>query len=270
MSRRPLLLSLLACAALLGACGGDDAGQPGTSSDGRPTDAAGMDGQGVGRVFALVRGRDTLLIERYTLQGNAVQGVMRDPTGGRVEYETVHGGQGAESSMRISITPSGPDAGPPLVSTFTLRGDSVYLSNARGDSAVQQADALPAGTLPYMAPSIGMMALLAQSARGVAGDSGQVGILAASISQNPVHVRPLVMWRGDTAWVVGNETNQFRLIFQDGELMSFENPPQQMRGVLMPASAAAAPPADGGTPAAGEAAPGTASSGAETPAGTTP
>lgn len=270
MSRRPLLLPLVACAALLGACGGDDAGQSGTSTDGRPTNADGMGSDGAGRVFALVRGRDTLLVERYTLQGNAVQGVMRDPTGGTVEYETVHGGQGAESSMQVSITPSGPQAGQPIVSTFTLRGDSVFLSNARGDSAVQQAEALPAGTLPYMAPSIGMMALLAQSARDVAGDSGQVGILAASISQNPVHVRPLVMWRGDTAWVIGNETNQFRLIFQDGELMSFENPPQQMRGVLLPASAASTPPADRATPGATDGSSGAPSPGPETPAGTTP
>lgn len=246
MSRRLLLLPLSLGIALLGACGGDDADEQAASPAADRPDMT-LDGEGEGRSFALVRARDTLLVERYTREGNRVQGVMRDPTGGRVEYETVHGGAGEESTMRISVTPAGPAPTAPMVSVFTLRGDSVILTHERPDSSEVQRESLPAGTLPYMAPSIGMMDLLVHSARGIAGDSGQVGLLAASLSQNPVHVRPLVMWRGDTAWVIGNEMNQFRLVYENGELASFQNDPQQMRGVpltgTVDAAPAAAPPA---------------------------
>ena len=50
----------------------------------------------------------------------------------------------------------------------------------RGDPV----DAITAGALPYMSPSMGMMALVAQSARGIVGDSGQVTLLAASVARH--------------------------------------------------------------------------------------
>lgn len=248
-------IPLAACLLLLVACGGDDAEDDSTGGNALGTSE--MAGEGDAPAFALVRGTDTLLVERYTLDGNRVSGVMRDPSGSSVEYETIHSTSGAERSMRVTMRPADPSSGPPVVSTFTLRGDSAYLTHLRGDSTVRQADVVPANALPYLSPSMGMMVLVVRSARALVGDSGQVALLAASISQNPVVVNPLIYWRGDTAWVIGNDQNQFRLVFADGRLVSAENPPQQMRSVLLQAGIATSPTASPRAGARSETAPAT-------------
>lgn len=244
------------CLILLGACGDDDAAEDGMRGASRALGTAEMAGEGDAPAFALVRGQDTLLVERYTLQGNRVSGIMRDPSGSRVEYETTHSTSGGERTMRVTLHPADPASGPPIVSMFTLRGDSVHLTNSVGDSAVRQADAIQPNALPYLSPSMGMMALVVQSARTLVGDSGQVPLLAASVSQPPVVVSPLVLWRGDTAWVIGNEQNQFRLVFSEGRLVGAENAPQQMRSIRLQGGIAASPSAR--PSARSETAPGTA------------
>ncbi|HUF12714.1 MAG TPA: hypothetical protein VMN78_06430 [Longimicrobiales bacterium] len=247
MHRRGPALGLMICVALLVACGDDDAQEQTTTGAGSGLGAAELAGEGDSPAFALVRGRDTLLVERYTLAGNRVSGVMRDPTGGSVEYQTIHSTSGGERSMRVTMRSGAAADAPPVITTYTLRGDSAFLRHERGDSTLQQGEPVPANTLPYMSPSMGMMALVAQSARELVGDSGRVSLLAASVGLNPVVVQPLVYWRADTAWVIGNATSQFRLVFDRGRLLSAESPPQQMHMVRMPdggaASASIAPPA---------------------------
>ena len=145
---------------------------------------------------------------------------MQAPTGESIEYETQHATDGGERTMRLTMRGVGPRAAAPLVSTFTLRGDSAWLETARGDSTIRTGDQITAGALPYMSPSMGMMLLLVQTARTLVGDSGQVPLLAASVSQAPVVVSPLIYWRADTAWVIGDQMNQFKLVFSNGELMT--------------------------------------------------
>ena len=258
MHRKARAIGLAACVALLAACGGDDDGQ----ENGPGAEPGSGTAEANSPMFALVRGQDTLLVERYTLSGNRVSGAMHDPSGSSVEYQTIHSTDGSERSMQITLRPANASAAPPIISTFTLRGDSAWLETMRGDSTVRTGDAVQAGALPYMSPSMGMMSLVAQTARSMVGDSGQVTLLAASVSQNPVLVSPLVYWRGDTAWVIGDAMNQFKLVFQNGELMSAENAPQQMRFVRVtsdpfanraaPAPGATAPQ---GTPPAPQGAP---------------
>lgn len=257
MQRSVPALGLVVCLALLGACGDDDGA--GDGADERVGSDAVGGAAADSPAFALVRGRDTLLVERYTLSGNRVSGSMRDPTGSSVEYESLHSTSGGERSMRVVMRAADPSA-PPIVTTFTMRGDSAHMRLQRGDSTIDQSDAAPANALPYLSPSMGMMALVVQSAREMMGDSGRVSLLAASVSQNPVVVQPRFFWRGDTAWVVADQMNQFRLIFENGELMSAENAPQQIRAVRLPAGAGASiarpRPAQGtGDTAAGGAAP---------------
>ena len=257
MHRSLKAIGLAACIALLGACGGDESGEPGQDGPDGETQAG---VEGGAPTFALVRGTDTLLIEQYTLTGNRVRGIMRDPTGSSVEYQTIHATDGGERTMQVTLRSSNPQAEPPILSTFTLRGDSAWLETTRGDSTIRNGDAVGAGALPYMSPSMGMMSLVVQSARALVGDSGQVTLLAASVRQNPVLVSPLVTWRADTAWVRGDAMNQFKLVFSNGELMSAENTPQQMRFVRVDPSAiepraAAAPPAGQQQPAAPPAGP---------------
>lgn len=235
MHRRGPALGLMICLALLGACADDDAQEQATTTDGSGgLGTAEMAGAGDSPAFALVRGQDTLLVERYTLAGNRASGVMRDPTGGSVEYQTIHSTSGGERSMRVTMRSGAAGDAPPVIATYTVRGDSAFLHHARGDTTIEQGEPVPENTLPYMSPSIGMMALVARTAREIVGDSGQVTLLAASVGQNPVVVQPLVYWRGDTAWVIGNQTSQFRLIFDDGQLVSAANPPQQMQFVRLP------------------------------------
>lgn len=235
MHRRGPALGLMICLALVGACADDDDTQ--TTTDGTSTlGTEQMAGEGDSPAFALVRGQDTLLVERYTLSADRASGVMRDPTGGSVEYETVHSTSGGERSMRITMRSGAGADVTPVIATYTVRGDSAFLRHARGDTTVEQGEPVPANTLPYMSPSIGMMALVAQTARGIVGDSGQVTLLAASVGQNPVVVQPFVYWSADTAWVIGNQASQFRLVFDDGRLVSAANPPQQMQFVRLPAA----------------------------------
>jgi len=226
-------LALAASIALLAACGDDegDAGQAGDNAEPAAIDESAS-------AFALVRGADTLLVEQYTLSGNRVSGTMRDPQGSSVEYQTIHATDGGERSMQITLRSANP-ADIPIISRFTLRGDSAWLETARGDSTIRTGDQISAGALPYMSPSMGMMSLVAQTARSAVGDSGQVALLAASISQNPVLVSPLIYWRADTAFVIGDAMNQFKLVFANGQLQSAENAPQQMRFVRISGEAAA-------------------------------
>ena len=227
-------VALAASIALLAACGDDegDAGRTGESAQPAAIDENAS-------AFALVRGEDTLLVEQYTLSGNRVSGSLRDPQGSSVEYQTIHATDGGERSMQITLRSANP-SDIPIISRFTLRGDSAWLETARGDSTIRTGDQISAGALPYMSPSMGMMSLVAQTARSAVGDSGQVALLAASISQNPVLVSPLIYWRADTAWVIGDALNQFKLVFANGALQSAENAPQQMRFVPISAQAAAA------------------------------
>ena len=245
MYRSVRALGLAACVALLAGCGGDDDGQE-QGTDAAQGGRAGEMVAGDQPAFALVRGQDTLLVEQFTLSGNRVSGTMRDPSGSSIEYQTIHGAAGGERTMQITMRPSNPAAGPPIVSMFTLRGDSAWLQTTRGDSTIRNGDSVQSGALPYMSPSMGMMALVVQSARAMVGDSGQVPLLAASVSMDPVLVSPLVYWRADTAWVIGDAMNQFKLVFANGQLVSAENAPQQMRAVLLSGSTAtpAAPPAN--------------------------
>lgn len=233
MYRAVRALGLAASVVLAAACGGDD--ESGESTDAAETSAIAGDGP----AFALMRGADTLLVEQFTLTGNRVSGMMRDPSGSSIAYETVHATDGGDRSMSLTMRSTGPRAAPPLVSTFTMRGDSVWLETSQGDSTVRQGDQVPGGALPYMSPSMGMMSLVVQSARSIVGDSGQVTLLAASVSQAPVVVSPLIFWQGDTAWVIGDQMNQFKLVFSNGQLVSVENAPQQMRAVRVTAGTAA-------------------------------
>ena len=211
--------------------------------DGTGGTEQGLPAPGDGPSFALMRGQDTLLIEEFTLNGNRVSGTMRDPSGSSIEYQTSHATDGGERTMQIMLRPANPEAGPPIVSTFTLRGDSAWLQVQRGDSTIRNGDQVQAGALPYMSPSMGMMALVARSAREIVGDSGQVPLLAASIGMDPVVVSPLILWRADTAYVIGDAMNQFKLVFSNGELVSAENAPQQMRAVRRDGAATPAPAA---------------------------
>lgn len=221
--------ALAAVATLFGACGGDD-GVPAQSAD-AAADTGPAAAAGSSPAFALVRGEDTLLVESYTLSGDRVSGTLRDPGGSTVDYEASHGRDGAESTMRLTLDPASPQDGPAILSTFTIRGDSAWLETSRGDSTLRHGDTIEEGALPYLSPSIGMMALVAQSARATVGDSGQVTLLAASLGQPPMVVSPVVFWRADTAFITANEANRFRLVFSNGQLVSAENPPLGLRTV---------------------------------------
>lgn len=230
--RTPAVLALL-----LAACGGDDDAsttqQPGAGQTVAPESPA----------FALMRGQDTLLIEQFTITGERVSGTMRDPTGSAVEYDATYGASG-ESSMRVTMRAADP-AAPPIVWAFTIRGDSVFAETSHADSTARSKDTVTRGALPYMSPSMGMMSMVARSARAAVGDSGQVTLVAASVSQPPMVVTPQVYWRADTAYIVGDEINQFRLIFSNDRLVSAEMPRMQMRSVRLQAGAPTTPPRPG-------------------------
>ena len=226
--RTPVLIALL-----LVACGGDD-DAPAADDTGAVEPAAPET-----PTFALMRGQDTLLIERFTVEGNRVTGTMRDPTGSAVEYDATYGAGGAESAMRVTLRAAN-DAAPPIIWAFTIRGDSVFAETTRADSTVRSGDTIARGALPYMSPSMGLMSMVARSARAAVGDSGIVTLLAASVSQPPMSVAPQVMWRGDTAWVISDQLNQFRLTFSNDRLVSAEMPRMQMRAVRVGAAGTAA------------------------------
>lgn len=229
--RTPALVALL-----LVACGGDDDAQ--TTDQTGPAQPAAPENP----AFALVRGQDTLLIEQFTIDGQRVSGTMRDPTGSAVEYDATYGANGLESSMRVTMR-AADAAAPPIVWAFTIRGDSVFAETTRADSTVRSGDTIARGALPYMSPSMGLMSMVARSARTAIGDSGQVTLLAASVSQPPMAVTPQIYWRADTAWIISDDVNQFRLTFSNDRLVSAEMPRMQMRAVRVGAPAAPAQPA---------------------------
>ena len=229
--RTPAILALL-----LAACGGDDDGN--TADEARTEQPAAP----ATPSFALIRGQDTLLIEQFTVDGNRVTGAMRDPVGSAVEYDATFGSNGAESSMRVTLRAVEPEA-PPVVWAFTIRGDSVFAETTRADSTVRSSDTIARGALPYMSPSMGLLSMIARNARATVGDSGQVTLLAASVSQPPMAVSPQIYWRADTAWVINDEINQFRLTFSNDRLVAAEMPRMQMRSVRVAAAAQARPSA---------------------------
>jgi hypothetical protein len=85
--------------------------------------------------------------------------------------------------------------------------------------------------LPLFTASMGMWELFARFVRSTSGDSAQQAILAVAPGQGDMIVSPLVVWQADTAWIVGGQNLRFKLVFQDGRAVSFEDPAQNIRYV---------------------------------------
>ncbi len=106
--------------------------------------------------FLLRAGADTLSLERFTRDGNAIEGeVVFRPIGARFtyHYETANG---AARSLSLSANKlaSPPDAAPLQVSTVRFAGDSVFVDSRPGGHS---AYGTTPGALAYLNPSMAMV-----------------------------------------------------------------------------------------------------------------
>lgn len=181
--------------------------------------------------FVLMRGADTLAVERYTRSAAAVEGEITDAQdGGRVRYRADLAPD--ERIIRLTLRLFAKGAGTPRTeAAVRVQGDSLFFEQRKGGSVTTDHSAAPAGTLPYFTPSIALLEQVARRAHAVAGGrSVRLPMLSISSNRDPELTRPTVTRTADSVFVVVDAANQFRgATDANGRIVSGENPGQRLR-----------------------------------------
>lgn len=203
----------------------------GTRSAGaQPATSAGTTAPEV--TFVVLLGKDTLAVERYTRTATALSGQLTSPSQRIVQswWIDLAPGDGQASGARTAVSPLGDDgnaaSGKPLQSlAVSLVGDSAVLSGDGGERRI----AVPAGTLPYVNLSAGVLEQILRQARSVGGDQVTLSLLPfGSLQTIPAAVR----WSGpDSAAISIGGAELHAQLDADGSLLGAEVPSQGARFV---------------------------------------
>jgi fermentation-respiration switch protein FrsA (DUF1100 family) len=129
-------------------------------------------------VFAVLRGSDTLVTERFTRDPSAIEGEMTTK-GGAVRYTLALAPDGRVTRMEAF---AGPGGAVHAVTRFV--GDSAISEGSASAPHV----AVPAGTVPFLNLSSAFVELIVTRARAAGGDSAQVPLLINGMSVVPATV----------------------------------------------------------------------------------
>lgn len=258
---RLLLLTLLSVLPLA-ACGDDD-GDPDVpaTTGGDPTSEQVDRG-----AYALLRGQDTLAVERFTRTGDRIEGELSSPTeNSSVRYDVQLGPQGRVQHAEFDVNAGSGSA--PIQASLDVRGDSVFIDEGADTlNARNEARALPPNGTIYLAPSVALLepvVQMAEARRGGAGGAagvtggravrdtaGAVGaapgpattqpaqagetvtvpVLVLSLDQNPRMVDARVTFHQDSVIVETAPDNRVVLrTSADGRVTGGSNEPQNLQ-----------------------------------------
>ena len=229
--RRSALLAMLLVPL---ACGDDARTEAGAPADGPVADRPAPEP----RLYAIVRGGDTLATERFTRTDERVEGeIASTGAGTSVGYDVQLGPEGRVRHARFRVRAD--TAAPPISATLDVRGDSIFITEG-DDSATarSQRRALPAGATVYLTPSVGLLEPLVQYARagGPAGSAGSdtvsIPVFTLSLDQDPRLVDSRIVLSQDSVWIEGTPGHRVTLgVGENGRIRAGANPPQNIRVV---------------------------------------
>jgi hypothetical protein len=187
--------------------------------------------QGTEDGFVLLRGTDTVAVERYTRSGDTLEGDLIDvEEGDRARYRAVLGPEALVSRLELEAYPSGATS-PEERAVLTFEGDSVIAEWQENGSVRRDADVAPPGTVAYFSPSVALLEQTLRRARAVGGERVELPVLIISAQRDPRLERALVTWIGaDSAHIVVDEDNQLRVaVDAEGRIIGGSNSPQNVR-----------------------------------------
>ncbi len=179
--------------------------------------------------FVVLMGKDTLAVERYRRTGSALTGELTSPSQRIVQSWSIDlaPGNGRATGARTSVRTLGsPDDAKPLQSlAISFVGDSATLSGDGGERHI----AVPAGTLPYVNLSTGVIEQLLRQARAAGGDQVTLSLLPFGSLQT---IPAAVQWTGpDSASIAVGGADMRAQLKPDGSLAGAEVPSQGVRFV---------------------------------------
>lgn len=155
--------------------------------------------------FALLRGDDTLAIERYVRTGDTLRGEVRDvANGNRMTYSAAVGSDARVTSLEFALHKPGSGAATGR-GKVRVQGDSIVAEQEEEGKSGTQRMAAPAGTSLYLNPSMALMEQVLRRARAVGGQRPQFPVFTISTQADARVDRPTVTWIGsDSAEIARN------------------------------------------------------------------
>jgi hypothetical protein len=223
-------IALLVATVLLPGCGreADDVDGAATPSLLERNDFAGDAG------FVLIRGTDTLAVERYSLRESELEGQIVDAESGeRLRYRVVLGEDGRIERMELDAYEDGA-AEPIRTAVAEIRGDSLIAEVRQGGEVTEERLGLPRGTFVHLAPSIATLEHLLRRAREMEEERVEMPVFLAgrgSESEMEAVERVSITWIGaDSVHAIVNRENQFMgAVDADGSIRHGMNPAQGVR-----------------------------------------
>jgi hypothetical protein len=223
-------IALLLATVLMPGCGrtADDADGAATPSLLERNDFAGDAG------FVLLRGTDTLAVERYSLRESVLEGqIVYAENGERLRYRVVLGEDGRIERMELQAYEDGA-AQPVQTAVAEIRGDSLIAEVRQGGEVSEERVGLPRGTFVHLAPSIATLEHLLRRAREMEEERVEMPVfLAGRGSEGEMEAveRVSITWIGaDSVHAIVDRENQFMgAVDADGSIRHGMNPAQGVR-----------------------------------------
>jgi hypothetical protein len=223
-------MALLLAAALLPGCGreSDEPVEGATPSLLERNDFAGD------AAFVLIRGTDTLAVERYSASESELEGQILDADGARMRYRVRIGEDGRIERMELEAYEEG-SAEPLQTAVAEIRGDSLIAEVREGGEVTDvQRLGLPRGTFVHLGPSIATLEHLLRRAKEMDEERVEMPVFVAGRSRDsefePVE-RVSITWIGaDSVHAVLDRENQFMgAVESNGSIRHGMNPAQGVR-----------------------------------------
>lgn len=233
---RRSLLTAAAAGIVLAACGDGEAGEEAAVQTQAAVQAAARDGQ---EGFVLMRGADTLAVERYSRTGGSLRGELVDAEGGeRLTYTAAIGPEQRITRMELAYFEAGADR-PRQTATAEFSGDTLVARTRRdgGEEEVERVP-VPAGTMLHVGNSIATLEQLVRRARAVGGAAADLPVLLIGRDENRhelvEHVRVRLVG-ADSVEIVLDARNQARAAVDgEGRILGAVGSPGEVRAVRMP------------------------------------
>ena len=227
VSRR-LIAALVLTAAI--ACAGDNDGQDSAAAPSAASPAATGDSASGAMPdgFVLLRGGDTLAVERYARNGDTLRGEIRDvANGNRMTYKASVASDARVTWLQFALHGPG-STSPTGLGTVQVQGDSIVAEQEEEGETGTQRIAAPQGTSLYLNPSMALMEQVLRRARTVGGQRPQFPVFTISTQADARVDRPTVTWIGsDSAEIARSNDNRVRVaIGESGRILGGFNADQ--------------------------------------------